>query len=348
MKMQQLNLDKFKKIITQLKAKGQWLNVIVAIVLGILSLVMANMYLSSKSDEISKKIEAENNVPMVQAIVANVNLNVGDVLTDDVFAARDVPKEFYESTSFPPQLSSELVGQKLAYPVARGVPIQKNDIDPAGKAFSNVIKEGYRAITFQVDDTNSISTMIIPGNHVDLLLVIQKENGDEVRPLLEDVTVIATGEETNAAKNVSMYDQENKRSYSTVTVQLDPESANKLILAQVVGKINVVLRGNAEKDLVKSPVITSSSLLGNAGGGGPGRHAPREDKVEMIVGGAEGSGASYSNVLGGGPNKLDLTKDLAAKITQGLNAANAAKDSKQVDSKLQGQQAPQKKSNFLN
>ena len=349
MKKPQLNLNQLKERFTRYKINGKWGSLLIAAGLGIASIVLVNIYLNQQSEQIKEKIQAQNSQPMITVVVANIDLKTGDIVTTDAVASRSVPKAFYESNAFLVDASDDLIGQKLAYPVSRGVPITRSDLDPAGKSFSNLVNEGKRAVTFQVDDTNSISTMLAPGNHVDLVLVVQKEKGDEVRPLLEDVTVIATGEETNAAASLNVSQQDIRRSYNTVTVQLDPESANKLILAQVVGKINVVLRGNSKEDSVKSPVVQCSDLLGYPSTtSGSTHHGKREDKIEMIVGGSESDGnASYAKVLGGvSQNKMqeDATKALVSKISEevakGVN-------NKQATSQPTPASPPQKK-NFIN
>ena len=74
---------------------------------------------------------------------------------------------------------------------------------------------------------------------------------------------------------------------------LNPEKSARLILAQSVGTIKTVLRGNNDSSLTNPRVVTSDMLLGIGGASAP-------KKVEMIIGGMNTqAGASYANILGG-------------------------------------------------
>ena len=52
---------------------------------------------------------------------------------------------------------------------------------------------GKRAITFPVDEINSISGMLQPGDKIDLIATIRQLNNDVTYPLLQDVQILATG-----------------------------------------------------------------------------------------------------------------------------------------------------------
>lgn len=278
----------------KINVNKNWLTLGAAMLLGATAFFMANMFLTNKEKQISEDFAAANKQVMISAIVPTVDLNSGDTLTAEVLAARDVPADYYSANGvFSSDQLGLVEGQRVAWPVARGVPIQPSHIDPSGKAFSSLIEKGYRAVTLQVDELNSSSGMLIPGNHVDLLLVVQKDDTEEIRPLLEDIIVIATGQEASAVKKVEFSDNDQNKTYNTITVMLNPEKSARLILAQSVGTIKTVLRGNNDSSLTNPRVVTSDMLLGIGGASAP-------KKVEMIIGGMNTqAGASYANILGG-------------------------------------------------
>ena len=304
-----------------------WLALGAALLLGGASFVMGSMYLTDREKQLTSDLTAANKQVMISAIVPTVDLKPGDTLSTEILSVRDVPADLYPVNAIFGSAQLGLIeGQKVTWPVARGVPIQPSHIDPSGKAFSALIEKGYRAVTLMVDELNSSSGMLIPGNHVDLLLVVQENDSEQIRPLLEDITVIATGQEASAVKKVEFSDTDANKTYNTITVMLDPEKSARLLLAQSVGTIKTVLRGNSDRVITNPRVVTSDMILGK----GQSSSAPK--KVEMIIGGMEAqAGASYSNVLGGagGANQMAamqaaMMKNMAVPATPAKADASTA------------------------
>jgi pilus assembly protein CpaB len=123
--------------------------------------------------------------------------------------------------------------------------------------FSSVIqKPGDVAYSIQVDDTNSVSGLIAPGDHLDLLLLVSAEGSENIRPLLGNVLVLATGKR---AKGVRRQDGDN--SYSNITLELAPEQAQRVGMAMKVGELRVLLRPPGSQDPFDLKLLSKADLL---------------------------------------------------------------------------------------
>jgi pilus assembly protein CpaB len=61
--------------------------------------------------------------------------------------------------------------------------------------FSGTLADGIRAITVDIDELNAVAHMVQPGNRVDLMLAMQREEGGQtVVPFMDRMKVLATGQ----------------------------------------------------------------------------------------------------------------------------------------------------------
>ncbi len=99
---------------------------------------------------------------------------------------------------------------------------------------------GMRAVTISIDAVSGVARFIAAGDRVDILLT-RTQQGQLVSSLiLLDITVIAVDRGDNAESS-------SPRLGSTVTVEVDAIQAQKLELAQQVGKLSLTLRGIGEQ-----------------------------------------------------------------------------------------------------
>jgi len=84
------------------------------------------------------------------------------------------------------------------------------------------VPEGARALTVRVDEINSISGFLQPGDRIDLLMTHGLGTDNSVFPLIQNLNVIATGLQTRVDKNSV---GGGKRSFTTITVNVSPDDA---------------------------------------------------------------------------------------------------------------------------
>jgi pilus assembly protein CpaB len=79
------------------------------------------------------------------------------------------------------------------------------------------------------------------------------------RTLMQDVAVMAVGRQSRASTNDEPV---NPRGYTSITVEVDPERAQKLVVAQRSGKLTAVLRNPNDRMPVGDKRLDVNMLLG--------------------------------------------------------------------------------------
>ena len=228
-------------------------------------------------DELAIEARAKGN--LVNVVVAKRDLPKGAQLTNDSVAVRGVPAEFAQSLAVTPEGFDRLDGQVLAYPVKSGEMILWGLIE--GKrvpTFSTRVDEGHRAMTVPVDEINSISGLLEPGDVIDLMATVSQKDKKITFPLLQGVEVMATGQ-----RSVDDPKSGTRRDYSTVTLNTTPEQAKNIIVARDAGKITALLRNPKDKQAL-GETVDVAALLGLKSSTRAGMADIRE--VPVLYGGA--------------------------------------------------------------
>lgn len=216
----------------------------------------------------------------VKIVVAKENLNIGDILSYENLAIREMPRDYIHSAAVRSDSADSVVGKRIMQPLSAGESLLRNFLASSKTSgFSNLIEKGKRALTFPVDLVSSLSGLLRPGDRIDLMVTLS--DGKSVTlPLLKNVTILATG---------GIVDDEGRISedgdYQTITITVSPLNAAKITHARNVGNVTVVLRSGKEGDKIiarneLSSRITVNDLLGNTK-----QRARKYPKVDIIIGG---------------------------------------------------------------
>jgi len=248
---------------------------------------------------------------MVEVVVAKADLPPGSTVGPDTMAVRSMPAEFAPGGSMRPDDFAQVEGMRLSQPMRSGEPLLPAAIEqPYDGNFSNRIRHGIRAMTIQVDEVNAVSGMLQPGDRIDLLFTVRPPAvpgaapADEVTaPLMQDLAVLATGSQITPSGDPSG----GRRQFTAITVEVAPEQAQRLIVAQRSGRLTATLRNPEDRAPVAASALDVSTLLGIrrtppvavrkpsgpelivGGNGGP---------LRRVVTGAEGAGATGHAMAG--------------------------------------------------
>lgn len=311
-----------------------WLLLGVAILLGLAATWVTTQYLKTREARIEAEAKRRavggHTVPVV---VPLKKLPRGTVIDSSVMAARDVLADtIYDETILAADFD-KVQGMKLARPVEQGRPLRRSDIEVGAKEFSQTLPEGLRAMTIEVDELNSVAQMVRVGNRVDLMLVVTDTNdpagGQQVVSLLQRVKVIATGQTTTRAAPAETgatpgAPGSQPQRYSNVTVEVTPEEAARIILAQQLGRIRAVLRN--EDDQVVAPLgrVNTQMLMRGPATKKRVRDEDEPPIVEFIIGGKGGGGA-------GQPQNITVNMPpMAGMVPPTAPAAGAAPGTAQI------------------
>lgn len=233
-----------------------WIVLGVALVIGLLAALTARSYLSNQMEAIEARAKGKT----VNILVAKVDLPKGATLSKANVAVRPIPIEFAHSVALTPEDFDRVAGQPLAYPVKSGEMLLWGLMETQRvPTFSARVEAGRRAMTVPVDEINSISGMLEPGDVIDLMVTLDRNGKKITFALLQSVQVMATGQR-------SVDDAGEKHSYSTVTLDTTPEQAQNIIVARDAGRLTALLRNPQDKQLIGKGSYDMAALLGQTGG----------------------------------------------------------------------------------
>jgi pilus assembly protein CpaB len=122
----------------------------------------------------------------------------------------------------------------------RNEPVLRSKITAPGQrgSLSSLLDEDKRAVTVRVDDVRGVAGFILPGDHVDVVLIRTANGGPGNQSysdiLLEHVKVLAVDQLVNER-------QETPTVPKAVTLEVTAEQAQKVLLATNVGHLSLIL-----------------------------------------------------------------------------------------------------------
>lgn len=224
----------------------------------------------------------------VPVVVAKFDLIAGEAVGPDNMAIRPIPVDLAPSSALRPDQFDAKAGMRLARALRSGEPLLTEILQPAEPAgLSSRVRQGIRALTITVDDVNAVSGMLRPGDRIDLLYSARSPGADGTpavetsRILVQDVAVLATGRQFKPAA-----EDNGNRAFTSITVELSPDDAQRLIVAQRTGRVTALLRNPDDRHAVSTKTVDANALLGLDPRPAPGPSRPAiRSGPEMIVGG---------------------------------------------------------------
>lgn len=244
-----------------------WLILGLALGLGGLAAFGVNQYITRQVQDIEARSKSQRTV---RVVVPKEDLAKGTALTAKMVAVREIPAEWAHSNALSPEQFERVENQKLAYPAARGEMLLWSLLEgQRAPSFSSRLATGRRAITVPVNDVNSISGMLEPGDRIDLMVTVKKDKRAFMFPLMQNVSILATG--TRAV--VEADGKDGKRTYTTITLEASPDEAQRVLAAREVGSLAAVLRAPGDNLIAGAKRKDAMGLLGftengEAGDGG--------------------------------------------------------------------------------
>ena len=255
-----------------------------ALALGGLAAYSARGYIAQEIAFERERLQPKHDT--VPVVVARSALSRGDVAGPDTMAVREVPREYVPASAITPDRFESYAGARLAAPMRAGEVLLQASLEGVDvSTFSAKVQPGIRALTVAVDEINSISGMLQPGDRIDLLLSARlpfmtggAQPQEITRALMQDLRVLATGRQVRPGG-----DDKQGRTYTAITVEVSPEQAQRLVVAQRSGKLTAMLRNPGDHVPVAQAPMDILALLGlsqSAARGDASTRAP-----ELIVGG---------------------------------------------------------------
>lgn len=127
---------------------------------------------------------------------------------------------------------------------------------------STQLDDGMRAVTVRVDDVRGVAGFILPGDRVDVITTRGGEGAQDASAyadmLMQDVKVLAVDQLADER-------QDKPTIARAVTLELTVNQAQKIVLAEQIGRLSLVLRQANESADQVAQRVTVDDLGGNAG-----------------------------------------------------------------------------------
>lgn len=221
----------------------------VAIISALLAVVMAVRWLNKQAGDVEAVVVASSNISMGQKLTEN-DLSVIN------WPAGKVPEGAFHDAKL-------LVGRTLKSSLVASEPVLNAKLAPEGVngGLSAVIPEGKRAITVKVNEVIGVAGFALPGNFVDIIVNTKQGAYGDMRDaksisktVLEHIMVLAVGEEIDR-------DATKPKNVNVVTLEVNPEQAEKIDLARSVGELSLVLRNQSDSASGATQGVTLDQLL---------------------------------------------------------------------------------------
>jgi pilus assembly protein CpaB len=295
------------------QARRQWLLLGGALSMGALAAIGARSWISEQVAVERERLQPRQ--AMVSIVVARHDLPRGEVVGQASMAVREIPGEYLAPGTIVPEQFDGYAGARLTVPLRAGEPLLKTVLEGADPGtFAARVPAGVRAFTVMVDEVNSLSGMLQPGDRIDLLLSARPpatasvpHPSEVTRTLLQGIRVLATGRQVRPGA-----EERAGRGYGAITVEVTPDQAQRLVVAQRIGRLTAMLRNPDDRSPVNAAPVDAWTLLGvpPPAAASP---APAARVTELIVGGqgALRSGAAQSSPGAASPSASALASPFA-------------------------------------
>lgn len=228
-------------------------------------------------------ITVEKTVNSTDVLVAGSDISVGQIVNEGSFRWVSWPSETVSGSYITKQTGGLSVVHKLSGSVARspllaGEPVTAQKLIKAGQGgvLAAILPQGMRAISTKIKAETAAGSLILPNDHVDVILIRQVrgrsgQDASVVDTLFRNVRVMAIGQQIETKEGKKAADS----TATTATLELTPRQAEMMALANSMGEITLSLRSVA--DLSTDP----------ARAGGVNLDKPKNNSVRIVRYGAK-------------------------------------------------------------
>jgi pilus assembly protein CpaB len=223
-----------------------------AIVFAVIAAGLVYRYLRKEDQAKAGKVQ--------NIVVAAAEIPIGTKIADPMVKIAPWPSESVQPGSITDPKTLTGPGRVTVKTIAAGEPITEQKlVPPAGSAgagfMTYIVPPGHRAVTVAVNEVAGVAGFLTPNNKVDVVLTtpIPGVPGENISKIvLQNVPILATGQ-------IAQEQKEGKPIVvPTVTLDLIPDDAEKLVLAASKGSLQLLLRNFSDT----SPVAARGATIG--------------------------------------------------------------------------------------
>ena len=197
---------------------------------------------------------------LASVVIARSDLAVGEALDPRQLDSVGWPEAHLPAGTVPD--AQTLAGRILKRPVIAGEPILESALLAVGTVggLSSVIEPSHRAVSVKVDQVVGVAGFVKPGARVDVLTTLRKVNAKDdnarSRVILQNVAVLAVDQKMQTASDGK------PEVVNVVTLSVDPDQSQRLVLGAHEGKLQLALRNPADVEILSMRSVTAADVLG--------------------------------------------------------------------------------------
>lgn len=205
------------------------------------------------------------NERQIQVLTLNTNLNAGEAILAQHFTWQFISEQkvqnFVGLIKRQDFTLATFKGAISRYPLVSGDYVRFDSLVLAHDSdfLTTSLVSGKRAMAIKVDAQSAIAGLVSPGDRVDVLFYHKLKRSEEqdawqiaasasVQQLVANVRLIAVDRELNKLEIEDDGNAKSKPTYnddSTVTLEVSVKQAQKLAIAQQLGRLSLLLRGSS-------------------------------------------------------------------------------------------------------
>lgn len=244
------------------------------LLIGVVALLLATFVSYSIYRVLRVAMNANHETATTTVVAAAADLPVGTRLEEKDLRLIKLP-----ASDLPPGVhfnTSEVVGRGVVVPMTKSELVLDSKLAGAnaGAGLPSLIPSGMRAVSVKVNDVISVAGFVTPGTKVDVVLTgnLEKTNDPAqatTTTILQNVQVLASDQKLQ--KN----EQGEPKQVTVITLLVNPEDAQKLVLASSEGHIQLALRNPLDTQDDTVPVLKNATLYRlQPGGAAPAKPRP--------------------------------------------------------------------------
>jgi pilus assembly protein CpaB len=259
--------------------------IVVALAIAGITAFLVNRFLSETEEaasHVEPQIIAEQTVDI---LVAADTLPVGKIMRDENLRWQRWPENainpnyIIKGSENGKQEIEDFIGSAVRVEMVAGEPIVASKVFRRGEAgfLSGVLTPGMRAVAISVNAETGTGGFVLPGDRIDVMVVFNAEVANPAtgstqehvvsETVLEDIRVLAVDQRVAMDTSTDEAIETLSDVVDTVTLELTPNQAQAIAVADSMGRLSLALRSKVEGEIAEqrrsySPDYIVSSFLG--------------------------------------------------------------------------------------
>ncbi len=279
-------------------------------------------------------------IQMGSVLVATIDLKHGTELTEENIKIENWPLDIIPEEAC--RSFEEIENKSITTRLSKSLPILRTDIVKTSEIGKISIPAGFRVVAIKVQDDDTIDGLLQPGDHVDVIGVIQvrPEGAQETRTVSE--TFLKNIEVFSIGSKMSKGLRDGGTTSTIVGVLVNERQSEQIVLIQKVAQLKLVLRGeDASTEESGLDQEKFDSVFGNVAAENQGTktivgHENQQDSHIMRI----YSGQSYESVKFVGDERVTPIENQTPALLEESDDHDDRNNSDEIDSGLEEDQYP--------